>query len=228
MECCCCDEKEPCTAKISVFQQLDRASQEEISNIATHREIKKGQMLFTPDDNHGLYLISSGRVKVYEITASGKEYLLQVLLAGDFVGEEALFSKEQTYTYGEALSDGRVCFIDRADFMDLLTKHPSISLKLLEEFSKRMRHNAHQIATNAEPVQARLAEYLLNLSVAQDSDSFEIPLQLKELSSYLGTTPETLSRKLRALEKQEIIRRQRRTITILKKQKLKTDATSIG
>lgn len=91
-----------------------------------------------------------------------------------------------------------------------------------------MRHNAHQIATNAEPVQARLAEYLLNLSVAQDSDSFEIPLQLKELSSYLGTTPETLSRKLRALEKQEIIRRQRRTITILKKQKLKTDATSIG
>lgn len=185
-------------------------------------------MLFTPDDNYGLYLISSGRVKVYEITASGKEYLLQVLLAGDFVGEEALFSKEQTYTYGEALSDGRVCFIDRADFMDLLTKHPSISLKLLEEFSKRMRHNAHQIATNAEPVQARLAEYLLNLSVAQDSDSFEIPLQLKELSSYLGTTPETLSRKLRALEKQEIIRRQRRTITILKKQKLKTDATSIG
>ena len=74
----------------------------------------------------------------------------------------------------------------------------------------------------------KYSEYLLNLSVAQDSDSFEIPLQLKELSSYLGTTPETLSRKLRALEKQEIIRRQRRTITILKKQKLKTDATSIG
>ncbi len=127
---------------------------------------------------------------------------------------DCLFSKEQTYTYGEALSDGRVCFIDRADFMDLLTKHPSISLKLLEEFSKRMRHNAHQIATNAEPVQARLAEYLLNLSVAQDNDSFEIPLQLKELSSYLGTTPETLSRKLRELEEKQIIKRQRRTITI--------------
>lgn len=96
----------------------------------------------------------------------------------------------------------------------LLEKHPSISLKLLEEFSRRMRHNAHQTATNAEPVQVRLAEYLLNLSAAQDSDKFEIPLQLKELSSYLNTTPETLSRRLRELEQQQIIKRERRKITI--------------
>lgn len=220
IECSCCGSNQPCTAQISIFQQLDQTSQEEISNIAIHGEIKKGEMLFTPNDNHGLYLISKGRVKVYEITSSGKEYLLQVLQKGDFVGEEALFSTEQTYTYGEALSDGRVCFIDREAFLDLLTKHPSISLKLLEEFSKRMRHNAHQTATNAEPVQARLAEYLLNLSAAQDSDRFEIPLQLKELSSYLSTTPETLSRKLRELEREQIIKRERRMITLLQKQKL--------
>lgn len=76
------------------------------------------------------------------------------------------------------------------------------------------------MATNAEPVQARLAEYLLNLSAAQDSDRFEIPLQLKELSSYLSTTPETLSRKLRELEQEQIIKRERRMITLLQKQKL--------
>lgn len=129
--------------------------------------------------------------------------------------------KEETYTYGEALSDVRVCIIDRKDFLELLTKHPSISLKLLEEFSRRMRQSAHQTATNAEPVRARLAEYLLNLSAAQDSDTIKIPLQLKELSSYLNTTPETISRGLRELEQQEIIRRERRTITILQKEKLR-------
>ena len=223
MKCSCCGEKKPCASQISIFQELDQESQEEISNIAIHKTVKKGEILFTPHHNDGLYLISQGRIKVYEMTSSGKEYLLQVLKEGDFVGEDALFGTEENYTYGEALSDSHVCFIARKDFLDLLTKHPSISLKLLEEFSRRMRRSAHQRATNAEPVKARLAAYLLNLSSAVDSDRFEVPLQLKELSSYLNTTPETLSRRLRELENKQIILRERRTITILKKQMLEDD-----
>ena len=220
LTCCCCGSEEPCAAQISIFRHLDRASLEEISNLAVHRTIKKGELLFSPDDHNGLYLISEGRVKVYEITPSGKEYLLRVLHKGDFVGEEALFHTEETYTYGEALSDGKICFIDRSAFLDLLTRHPSISLKLLEEFSRRMTKSAHQTATNTEPVLARLAEYLLNLSAAQDSIQFEIPLQLKELSSYLNTTPETLSRKLRELEQKKLIQRDRRTILLLDPERL--------
>lgn len=220
MGCPCCEGIEPCAAKISIFKHLDRASQEEISEIAIHREVKKGELLFTPDDSCGLYLISEGTVKVYELTPSGKEYLLQVLHKGDFVGEEALFCHEENYTYGEALSDGRLCFIDQKDFMELLMKHPSISLKLLEEFSRRMHQNAHQSSTNTEPVLERLWAYLLNLSAAQGSDTFEIPLQLKELSSYLNTTPETVSRRLKELEKHQIIKRERRKITILNKNEI--------
>lgn len=220
LNCPCCGAAEPCAAQIAIFQQLDRVSLEEISRIAVHRTVEKGEVLFTPGENHGLYLISEGRIKVYEITPSGKEYLLRVLQKGDFVGEEALFAAEETYTYGEALSDGRVCFIDREEFLDLLIKHPSISLKLLEEFSRRMRRSAHQTATNAEPVSARLAEYLFNLSAAQESDRIEIPLQLKELSSYLNTTSEPLSRRLGELERKQLIRRERRTVTLLQKQKL--------
>ena len=121
-----------------------------------------------------------------------------------------MFCHEENYTYGEALSDGRLCFIDQKDFMELLMKHPSISLKLLEEFSRRMHQNAHQSSTNTEPVLERLWAYLLNLSAAQGSDTFEIPLQLKELSSYLNTTP----------EKHQIIKRERRKITILNKNEI--------
>ncbi len=221
IKCSCCEDKKPCAAKISIFRQLDYNSLEEISSIAIHREMKKGEMVMTPDGCQGLYLISEGRIKVYELTPSGKEYLLKVLQKGDFVGEEALFAQqEECNTYGQALTDGRVCFIARKDFLSLLAKYPSITLKLLEEFSRRMRQNAQQIVSNTEPVGTRLAGYLLNLSAAEDKDSFEIPLQWKELSSYLNTTPETISRKLKELEKRQIIRRKRRSITILKKQDL--------
>ena len=220
MNCSCCESGEPCAAKISVFRHLDRKSLEEISNIASHRAVKKGELLFAPGDSRGLYLISEGTVKVYEMTPSGKEYLIRVLRKGDFVGEESLFCEEESYTCGEALSDGRICFIARSDFLGLLARHPSISLKLLEEFSRRMAHAAHQTATNAEPVMARLAEYLLNLSAVQGGARIEIPLRLKELSAYLNTTPETLSRRLRELEGQKVIERSRRMIVILQRKQL--------
>lgn len=220
MNCCFCESGEPCAAKISAFRHLDRQSLEEISSIASHREMKKGELLFSPGDSRGLYLISEGAVKVYEITPSGKEYLIRVLRKGDFVFEESLFCEGETYTCGEALCDGKVCFIARSDFLDLLTRHPSISLKLLEEFSRRMAHSAHQTAANAEPVLSRLSEYLLNLSEAQDSDRVDIPLRLKELSAYLNTTPETLSRKLHELESKQVIRRQKRTVSILQRKML--------
>lgn len=85
-DACCCTAQ-PCAAQISIFQHLDLQSLEEISNIAVHRKVHKGEILFSPDEHHGLYLISEGRIKVYEITPSGREYLLQVLHKGDFVGD---------------------------------------------------------------------------------------------------------------------------------------------
>lgn len=216
-----CAAAEPCAAQISIFKHLDRKSQEEISNLAVHRTIKKGERLFSPDENAGLYLIAEGRVKVYELTASGKEYLLRILNAGEFVGEEVLFGNKRTRTFGEALSDVKFCLIGREEFLHLLTRYPSISLKLLEEFSHRMTELTQQAASNMnEPAMTRLAKYLWNLSEAQEKDSVTMPLSLRELSSYLNTTPETLSRRLSFLEKKHVITRKGRNITILDKEKL--------
>lgn len=221
--CTCCDSaSEPCAAKISIFKHLDLKSLEEISSIAVHRSVKKGETLFSPNDNKGLYLISEGRVKVYELTPSGREYLLRVLNKGDFVGEDSLFSSEESYTYGEAVSDSLVCYIQRDEFLDLLTRYPSICLKLLEEYSRRMVRSSHQSTSNmSETVFSRLSSYLINLSDVLESDYIEIPLQLKELSSYLSTTPETLSRRLSELEKQNMISRHGRKIRITNKEKLR-------
>ena len=216
-----CAASEPCAAQISIFKHLDRKSQEEISNLAVHRTIKKGERLFSPDENAGLYLIAEGRVKVYEITSSGKEYLLRILNAGDFVGEEVLFGNRTTCTFGEALTQVKFCLIGREEFLRLLIRYPSISLKLLEEFSHRMTELTRQTASNMnESAMSRLVKYLFNLSEAQESCSVTMPLSLRELSSYLNTTPETLSRRLAFLEKECLITRKGRKITILNKEKL--------
>lgn len=221
--CCHCltEEQEPCAGKISIFRHLDRESLMKISNLAVHQEFKKGAILFSPERNPGLFLISEGKVKVYEISSSGKEQLLRVLDKGDFVGEEALFSSTETFTFGEALTDMKACFIRREEFLDLLMQYPSISLKLLEEFNRRIVHSGHQATSNtAETVLVRLVSYLLDLSNAQESDSVVLPLSMKELAAFLSTTPETLSRKVGYLEKEGVIKKKGRKITILNREKM--------
>lgn len=213
---CHCEHDSLCAQKIGIFRHLDHESLLRISALAKHLTFQKGELLFSPQQAQGLYLISKGRVKVYEISSSGKEELLRVLNTGDFVGEEALFSGQETYSFGEALGTVRACFIRREDFLQLLLDYPSISLKLLEEYSRRMIRANHQAAANmSEPVISRLAAYLLELSSAEETASFSLPMQMKELSHFLSTTPETLSRRVKQLEADGLISKKGRTITIL-------------
>lgn len=213
--CCHCCPEEPCASRIGIFRHLDRESQQKISDLAIHRAVKKGEILCSPEKPAGLFLISEGKVKVYELTPAGKEKLLRVLGPGDFVGEKALFSRAETYAFSEAITPLQVCHIPRGDFLKLLMDYPSISLKLLEEFSRRMVRVSHQAASDgAGSVLMRLSNYLLELSAAQDSLTVTLPLSMKELAAFLDTTPETLSRRIRYLEKEGILTKKGRVVTI--------------
>lgn len=67
-----------------------------------------------------------------------------------------------------------------------------------------------------ENVETRLATYLQTLSLQiSPSSHLTLPMKMKDLASYLGTTPETLSRKLHNLEDKEIISRKGRKLRIL-------------
>lgn len=214
--CCHCQTETPCAAQISIFKHLDQESLWKISAIALHRSYTKGNILFSPEENNGLFLISEGKVKIYEISPSGKEQLLRVLSKGDFAGEAALFSSQESFAFGEAVTDVKACYIRRDDFMELLMRYPSISLKILEEFSRRMCLADHHITANtAELVEDRLTAYLLELSKAQESKVVQLPMSMKELAAFLSTTPETLSRRMKSLEEKGTMTRKGRQITLL-------------
>ena len=60
--------------------------------------------------------------------------------------------------------------------------------------------------------QPELSIRLLELNIVKDN--FTLPLKMKDLALYLGTTPETLSRKFALLEKQGQLKRQLRRIEL--------------
>lgn len=83
-------EKEILFRKVPIFRHLDEESLKKIDAILTHRNFDKGENIFAPTNQIGMFVIEKGKVKEYQLTNSGKEQLLRILQSGDVVGQNTL------------------------------------------------------------------------------------------------------------------------------------------
>lgn len=198
-----------CVSLVPIFNHLECDQMEEIMRVTHPVTFSKGQTIYQAGDrSDSLYIVSEGKIRITRMSESGKEQLLRLLLPGHFAGELSLFSESIHEDYAIAMEQTSVCTIHRTEFQDILLKYPSIAMKVLAEFSKRLEQSERQAARVAtESVETRLAHYLVEvLGTAHTSLVIELPMTKKDLASYLATTPETLSRRLSDLEAQGFIR----------------------
>lgn len=208
--------KHHCVSLVPLFNHLDEKDQEIINHLAHHQEFQKGETIISPLEDGKLVIVAKGAVKLYQLNANGKEQLLRVMEPGDFEGDQELFGTKNENTYGEALQNTTVCMVDKKDFEKLLLKHPEIALKLLKINSQKLlqaEKQAQFLATDS--IEERLGSYLLDLMKAKGSPVVELPFKLKELATFIGTTPETISRKMKDFEKKGWIKRNKKEIEIL-------------
>lgn len=74
-----------------------------------------------------------------------------------------------------------------------------------------------------EDVSRRLVNYLMDLSKSYKSNLIKLPMKSKDLATFIGTTPETLSRKLKLLESKGLIERENKIIKILDYERLEDE-----
>ncbi len=191
-----------CVAKVPFFNHLSDDEMFKVAGKSNHRHFKKGDTIFSDGDPLDyLYIVHQGRVKIYQLFESGKEQLLRVVEPGEFMGELALFTTNTLDSYAEALEKTEICMIHRSDMQSLLNEHPTIAIKILEQFSNRLDQTERLVGElSAKDVEARIASYLLELSNKSDSANIVLPMSKKDLASYLGTTQETVSRRFSSFQ----------------------------
>lgn len=198
-----------CVLLVPIFNHLEEEQMNEIMVTAQSVSYKKGDMIYhAGDQSDSLYIVNKGKIKIYRLSESGKEQLVRILNLGDFTGELALFNESLHESYAEAMMNTQVCMIKRSDLQELLLRYPSISLKILAEFSNRLEQSEKQTTRFAtEKVETRIALFLAECTDSNDqTNEIELPMSKKDLASYLGTTPETISRKLSDLEDEGYIK----------------------
>jgi len=191
-----------CISIVPIFNHLDASEMSEIVKETNSVKHPRGHTIYhAGDTSDGLYIVHKGRVKIYRLSETGKEQLVRILGPGDFTGDLSLFTESVHEAYAEAMEPVELCVMSRDDFQQFILKYPAISLKVLSEFSKRLAKTEKQAANIAmETVETRIAMYLAEIADETMRKTVTLPMSRKDLASHLGTTPETVSRKLADFE----------------------------
>lgn len=216
------EERKRCVKLVPIFQGLDDEQTGQVANLIEMRAAQKGEFLYRASEASGtLYIIHHGQVRLTRMGESGKEQLLKVVSTGEVIGENQLFTVSVHESFAEAAQDTHYCAINHRDMIDLLEEYPTTAVALLAEMAKRLEDSERRSASlTTESAAQRLVSYLLNAE-DEEGETFELPLTKKDLASYLGITPESLSRKLREFEDGSLIKQSgRRKIKILNRDDL--------
>lgn len=219
-----CAKNELCVSFVPIFNHLQHDEMKAIVKTTRMERFSRGEIIYEAGEaSDYMYIVHRGRVKIYRISESGKEQLIRIMGPGDFLGELSLFSKTTFDHYAETMAETEICFMRQRDLQGFLMKWPSISIKLLDEISRRLGNMEKLVSSlTSEDVGRRIASYLVELAEKENKLFLNLHVSKKDLASYLGTTPESISRKLADFQEQGLLTQKgQRGIEILNIEALK-------
>ena len=189
-----------------LFADVSPENLEQLSAIVHQRKVQRGELLFSDGDTaKGFYVVAEGRVKVYKLSADGKERILHIVQPGSTFADAAIFGDGNYPAYAEPLVASRLLFFPKKDFLNLLHNQSQMAINMIAGLSRYLRQFATQVEQlTFQDVPARLAKYLLTLPGAENGHVV-LPISKGQLASNLGTVSETLSRTLRKLSDEGLL-----------------------
>jgi CRP/FNR family cyclic AMP-dependent transcriptional regulator len=154
-------------------------------------------VLITEDDaSDTLYIILSGRVKVYASNESGKDVILNVLAAGDLVGEMSIDGGSRSAS-AMTLEPTSCVLVSGADLRAFIVAHPDFAHHLILKLITRVRSLTGRVKSLAlEDVYGRVLA-LLQATSEPDGEQRRIVTQKmtqQDIAEHVGSSREMVSR----------------------------------
>jgi len=179
-------------------------SPEVLAEIEQHGSIKtyrKNTIVINEgDETDSLYLILSGRVKVFLSSEDGREAVLNHQGPGEYFGEMSLIDRQPRAASVMTVEPARLMIISRGDFMRCLASNPEIALNLIEPMTSRIRMLAQNVSNLALlDVYGRVARTLLQHASEEDGVMMTGKLTQQEIADMVGASRAMVSRILKDL-----------------------------
>lgn len=148
------------------------------------------------DSSDSLYVILSGKVKVYLNDESGKEAIINYQEAGEYFGELSLIDDSKRSASIMTMEKSTMVIMPKQVFHEVLKSNPDIAIHLLKDMVHRVRTLTDEIKSLAlSDVYGRLSKMLLSLARERDGLLIiERHVTQQELANRIGASREMVCR----------------------------------
>lgn len=189
---------------IPFFQSLSDEILSQLQDICVLREFGQAEVLYyEKDEQEALYYLIDGAVKFYKVDRFENEIFLYKLSSGSMIFDIAKFCDEAVitcYCNSEFLSDSTVLSFEGRGFKEIIGQYPEFMRLILKESFKMIQQL--QCIISRDVVFDGMAK--VAHMIAHDLENFNT-LKKHEIAYMLHIQPETLSRILKKLVRNEII-----------------------
>lgn len=201
-----------CLQLVPIFSDLPEEVIDQVVIVGNKKTYTKDSVILVEEEvGTALFVIIKGKVKVSRSSIDGREVILSILSDSDFFGEMSILDGMNRSATVVALDDTELFIIQRKEFLDLLNKHPEITIALLSELTQRLRNADMKIkALSLKDAEGKVATVILQLAddigkIKQGTVEIEkLPLQ-QDLANMAGTSRETISRTLHSFAKKGLV-----------------------
>lgn len=176
---------------VSRFITLTPEETDYFTSLLKLKKLKKRQYLLPEGEVcRNEYFVIKGCLRTYTIDEKGLEHVVQFSIEDWWTGDMYSFLTQQPSRYTiDALEDSELLYLDKASHEELYTKVPKFERffrHLLQYAFIAMQERINQ--TLSQPADERYCSFIEKYPL------MERRLPLKQIASYLGITPESLSR----------------------------------
>ncbi|BBP43995.1 cyclic nucleotide-binding domain-containing protein [Thiosulfativibrio zosterae] len=189
--------------------------------------LDRGEILFKAGDKFkSLYAIKAGMVKIYSINDNDEEIIHGFYLPGDVVGSEALADKVHLFN-AVAQDVTSVCSIEMEQLQDLSKMVPNLYTHILAIMSRDIVDGRiHNELLTKKSADQRVAYFLWTMVEryqlrGYQYTQFRLNILHKEVASFLNLTPETVSRVMAKMAKDDILSWKKKEVNVLNIDRLK-------
>lgn len=215
------ETKEAVLRKTQLFANLTESEMHTLCARVSKGRFGRGETLFSEGEPcHGLFVVATGRIRIFKLSPSGREQVLAVEESGSSFAELPVFDGGVYPASASALEDTEVLFISRKDFHAYCREHPEVALKVLAVVGSRLRRLVGIIEDlSFTTVRQRLISFLLRLAqeggtTARKGVRLELTTTHQDLAAELGTVRELVSRNLSRLQAEGLLEVDGRTIIV--------------
>ena len=197
--------------RVPLFSMLTNEQAQGIADSVVKRRFRRGELVIEAGKkSNALFILLTGRARVIAADARGREVILAVLQAGDYVGEMSLIDNEPHSATVRTEVQSDMLVLGRPEFARCLPENSSLSYAIMRGLVQRLRNADRQIESLALlDVYGRVARSLLDMAEqVGEAKVIRGKVSRQDLAKIVGASREMVSRVMKDLEERGMVHTQ--------------------